>query len=97
MLNNCYTTKLIIRESGLKKNITFFKSKIPKKTKIIAVIKANAYGYGDVNMAQKLIKNGIKSGVIGRESIYESLISFKRAGASAVVTYFADQIARDLK
>ena len=25
------------------------------------VYKANAYGYGDVNMAQKLIKNGIKN------------------------------------
>ena len=44
-----------------------------------------------------LIKNGIKSGSIGKDSIYESLISFKRAGASAIVTYFADQIAKDLK
>ena len=29
-------------------------------------------------------------------AIYESLISFKRAGASAIVTYFADEIAKKL-
>ena len=36
-----------------------------------------------------LIKNGIKSKLIDENSILESLMSFKRAGASAIVTYFA--------
>ena len=44
-----------------------------------------------------LIKNGINKGILKEESIIESLISFKRAGASAVVTYFADQIANRLR
>jgi len=57
--NNCYSTKLIVRGSFLKKNIDFFKSKISKKTKIIAVVKANAYGYGDIGVSNKLIENGV--------------------------------------
>ena len=44
-----------------------------------------------------LIKNGIKNKLINEESVLESLMSFKRAGASAVVTYFADRIANKLK
>ena len=43
-----------------------------------------------------LIKNGIKNGILNEDVIYESLVSFKRAGASAIVTYFADQIANKL-
>jgi len=44
-----------------------------------------------------LIKNGISNKIINRNAIVESLISFKRAGARAIVTYFADEIANDLK
>ena len=43
-----------------------------------------------------LIKNGINKKIINEDSIIESLISFKRAGASAIVTYFADEIANKL-
>ena len=44
-----------------------------------------------------LIKNGIKNKLINEDSILESLIAFKRAGASAIVTYFAIEIAKKLK
>jgi len=44
-----------------------------------------------------LIKNGIQNGIINKDAIYESLISFKRAGANAIVTYFADEIADRIK
>ena len=43
-----------------------------------------------------LIKNGIKNKIINEHAILESLISFKRAGASAIVTYFANEIANKL-
>ena len=43
-----------------------------------------------------LIMNGIKKGIINENSIFETLISFKRAGATAIVTYFADKIANKL-
>ena len=39
-----------------------------------------------------LLTNAIKNKIIDKKSIYESLISFKRAGANAIITYFADQI-----
>ena len=39
-----------------------------------------------------LLKHAIKNKIIDKKSIYESLISFKRAGANAIITYFADQI-----
>ncbi len=44
-----------------------------------------------------LLVNGVSKGLIKKEAIIESLISFKRAGDSAIVTYFADKIAKVLK
>ena len=44
-----------------------------------------------------LIKNGIDNKILDENAIHESLISFKRAGASAIVTYFAEQIADKLR
>ncbi|HJO77308.1 MAG TPA: porphobilinogen synthase [Pelagibacteraceae bacterium] len=43
-----------------------------------------------------LIKNGIKKKIISENAIEESLVSLKRAGASGIVTYFADYIAQRL-
>ena len=44
-----------------------------------------------------LLKNGIKMNLIKDEAIMESLVAFKRAGASAIITYFALEIAKKLK
>ncbi len=43
-----------------------------------------------------LIKFGIKNNLINEKAILESLISFKRAGASAIVTYFALEVAKKI-
>ena len=43
-----------------------------------------------------LIKNGINNKIIKEEAIVESLLCFKRAGASAIVSYFALDIAKKL-
>tara|TARA_B100000700_G_scaffold129004_1_gene144572 strand:- start:4950 stop:5945 length:996 start_codon:yes stop_codon:yes gene_type:complete len=43
-----------------------------------------------------LICNGINKGIIDKNTIIEILTGFKRAGANAVVSYFANQIAKDL-
>ena len=44
-----------------------------------------------------LIKNAINKRILNEESIIESLTSFKRAGANAIVTYFALEIAKKIK
>ena len=43
-----------------------------------------------------MIKQSIKNNLINDDAIIESLISFKRAGASAIVSYFALDIAKKL-
>jgi len=44
-----------------------------------------------------LIKNGIDKGIINQDAILESLISLKRAGSNAIVTYFSLDVANQLK
>ena len=44
-----------------------------------------------------LLEIAIKKKLINSNAIYESLISFKRAGANAIVTYYADRIDKILK
>ena len=41
--------------------------------------------------------NAINNKILNEEAIYESLISFKRAGANAIVTYYADKIDKIIK
>ena len=43
-----------------------------------------------------LIMNGVKNNVISENAIIESLVSFKRAGANAIITYFAHRICDKL-
>ncbi len=67
---------------------------------IIRLIKENfkipvmAY---QVSGEYSLLSNGIIKGVIDKSAILESLISFKRAGANAIVSYYADKIDTILK
>ncbi len=44
-----------------------------------------------------MICNSIEKKILNQEAIIETLISFKRAGANAIITYFADKIAKKLK
>jgi len=44
-----------------------------------------------------LLSNGINKGLVNKNVILESLIAFKRAGANAIVTYYADRIEHILK
>ena len=62
---------------------------------IIRIVKDNfkipvlAY---QVSGEYSLLCNGIKKGIIDKKVILETLISFKRSGASAIVSYYADRI-----
>tara|TARA_B100000902_G_scaffold287344_1_gene273523 strand:+ start:41 stop:1030 length:990 start_codon:yes stop_codon:yes gene_type:complete len=44
-----------------------------------------------------LLTNGINKGLIDDNAILESLIAFKRAGANAIVSYYADRIDKLIK
>ena len=44
-----------------------------------------------------LLSNGINKGLVDKKIIIESLISFKRAGANAIISYYADRINEILK
>ena len=67
---------------------------------IIKLIKDNfkipIFAY-QVSGEYSLIKNGINNQIVNEEAIIESLTSFKRAGASAVITYFAEEVAQKLR
>ena len=66
---------------------------IIKKVKENFKIPVLAY---QVSGEYSLIKNGIKKKLIKEEAIIESLMCFKRAGASAIVSYFALEISKKL-
>ena len=43
-----------------------------------------------------MLKNTVETGLLSDDVIKESLLSFKRAGADCILTYFASEIAKDL-
>ena len=67
---------------------------------IISLIKENfkipvmAY---QVSGEYSLLSNGIKNGHVDKSIILESLISFKRAGANAIISYYADRLDKILR
>ena len=67
---------------------------------IIKLIKDNfkipVFAY-QVSGEYSLIMNGINNKILKEDAIFESLTSLKRAGASAIVTYFADRVSSRLK
>tara|TARA_B100001057_G_scaffold458649_1_gene508090 strand:- start:7252 stop:8244 length:993 start_codon:yes stop_codon:yes gene_type:complete len=44
-----------------------------------------------------LINNAVKNKILSNDAIYETLLSFKRAGANAIITYYADYIDKIIK
>ena len=44
-----------------------------------------------------ILANSIKKKIINKDTILESLIAFKRAGANAIVSYYADRIDKLIK
>ena len=67
---------------------------------IISLVKSNfkipVFAY-QVSGEYSLINNGIKKRIINNNAILESLISFKRAGANAIITYYADKVSKFIK
>ena len=58
-MNTANETILYIDLKKLEKNFNYFKKKLNPKTKIIGVVKAFAYGHGDIYVSKKLEKLGV--------------------------------------
>ena len=67
---------------------------------IIQLIKDNfkipVFAY-QVSGEYSLLSNAINRKIISDDAIYESLMAFKRAGANAIVTYYADRLGQILR
>ncbi|TDO86493.1 alanine racemase [Halanaerobium saccharolyticum] len=73
--------------SALKINYNFIRSKINKKTKIAAVVKANAYGHGAVRVAQKLSQLGVEYFCVGSP---DEGIELRKAGITEPILVLAE-------
>ena len=57
---------------------------------------ARTFAY-QVSGEYSILANGINKNLIDKNIVLESLIAFKRAGANAIVTYYADKLNEILK
>jgi len=86
---------LDIREGA---DIVMVKPGMPYLDVIKAVkdeFKVPTFAY-QVSGEYSMLKNSVDSGLLNNDVIKESLLSFKRAGADCILTYFASEIAREL-
>ena len=59
MMSDFHESLFEINLNHLRGNIQFFKERLKPKTKIIAVVKAHAYGHGDIEISKALEKSSI--------------------------------------
>ena len=86
---------LDIREGA---DIVMIKPGMPYLDIIKAVkdeFKVPTFAY-QVSGEYSMLKNAVETGLLNDDVIKESLLSFKRAGADCILTYFASEIAKDL-
>jgi len=72
---------------ALEKNYNFIRSRIDKKTKIAAVVKANAYGHGAAKIAPKLSQLGVEYFCV---SSPDEGIELRRAGIKKPILVLAE-------
>ncbi|MED1797924.1 alanine racemase [Brevibacillus porteri] len=75
-------TWIEVNLDAIKKNIRAIRRHIPKQTKIMAVVKANAYGHGSVGVARHALENGATSLAV---AILEEGIVLRKAGIVAPI------------
>ena len=78
-------TQLEIDLKNLTHNYTFLRSQWPAKTKMIAVVKANAYGLGAVKVAKHLVQLG--SDYLAVAYAQEG-VELRKAGIDAPIVVF---------
>ena len=82
MINKSKRCWVEIDLSQIEKNLAIYKENIPSNMDIIAVIKADAYGHGDVAVAKSLMKNGVRCFAV---SNIDEAIRVRKAGINGLI------------
>ena len=77
-----YKTWVEISRKAIQNNIQQFRELIGKRVKLMAVVKANAYGHGLIEVGKIAIKSG--ASWLGVDSIDEA-INLRKAGINAPI------------
>ena len=69
---------------------------IEKDNGLVEILKKKFINHNNVTIINKdLLELDLKK-IVKKDIIIETLTSFKRSGANAIITYFADKIAKNL-
>lgn len=85
-------TRIEISLDAIEHNVSIFRSKLSPKTQILAIVKANSYGMGDIPLIKHLTKLGIKDFAI---ATVDEGVSLRKSGCDArlwVLNPHADQM-----
>ncbi|WP_078410551.1 alanine racemase [Priestia abyssalis] len=77
MENLCRETWIEVNLDAIENNLRAIRRHIPKKSKIMAVVKANAYGHGSVEVARHTLENGASELAVA--SLKEAIV-LRKAG-----------------
>ncbi len=69
-----------IKLQNLERNLASIRDKIGKNVEVLAVVKANAYGHGSVEISKKLVSLNVKNLAV---ATYEEAMEIKSAGVDA--------------
>ncbi len=78
----CREAWVEVNLDAIKQNLRTFRQHIPRKSKIMAVVKANAYGHGLVGVSRHALRNGASE--LGVASLEEAII-LRKAGIRAPI------------
>ncbi|MEC1649177.1 alanine racemase [Bacillus halotolerans] len=82
MTKLCREVWIEVNLDAIKKNLRAIRHHIPKKTKIMAVVKANAYGHGSVEVARHALEHGASELAVA--SVEEGIV-LRKAGITAPI------------
>lgn len=82
MTKLCREVWIEVNLDAIKKNLRAIRHHIPKKSKIMAVVKANAYGHGSVEVARHALEHGASELAVA--SVEEGIV-LRKAGITAPI------------
>ena len=80
MFNENDFSRLELSLPGCKSNFRYFRSRLKPSTKLLVLVKANAYGHGAVeNSSALLLEIACEAGIFGWESRYVQTVKIQQA------------------